>query len=73
VDAVTDVGQLVLVLADADANALGVQRPDAELDRVVIERSCSESAFPWMKLDGFRHPLHGTHSPLRRTRPRSNV
>jgi len=43
----------MLLAGDAHGDVLGSERPDAELDDSLIERSRSEATFPWIELDGF--------------------
>ena len=46
VHALADVRQRVLVVADAHADVLGAERPDAKLDGVVVQRASRRGGAP---------------------------
>ena len=77
VDAAADVGERVLVVADAHADVLGAERPDAELDGVVLQRGGAEAALPGQDVrgggGGGGHPGQGTHRRSRGTWPGAAV
>jgi hypothetical protein len=62
------VRQRVLVVADADADPLGSERPYAELDEAVVERRRAEAALPRQWLAGVWHPPQRTQGRAHGTR-----
>jgi hypothetical protein len=48
--------QRVLAIADPYPHVVALRRPDAELDRSIIERGRTKAALPWIGLDISGHP-----------------
>ena len=62
VHALADVRERMHVVADADADVVGTERPHAKLDGAVVQRGRAEAAFPGVGLvGGCGHPAHATH------------